>query len=273
MTISQMTTSPVFKLHQGTGPLLISMPHVGTELPDDIRATLSATGLQVDDTDWHLEDLYDFAGQMGASILRPVYSRYVIDLNRPADGQSLYPGQNTTGLCPIATFDDVPLYQSGRQPDAAETARRLLLYWQPYHAALQAELARIKAKHGYALLWEAHSIRSVIPHLFDGELPVFNFGSASGAACATGVAESLLAQAQDLAPHFPAVLNGRFKGGYITRHYGTPGQHVHAIQLELAQRSYMQEVAPYAMDPALSGKLKPVLAALVKTFMAFKPAV
>ncbi|BEV15456.1 N-formylglutamate deformylase [Herbaspirillum sp. DW155] len=261
----------VFHLHQGSSPLLISMPHVGTRLPADLTSSYSQVGLQVDDTDWHIAELYDFAADLGASVIRPFHSRYVIDLNRPADGQSLYPGQNTTGLCPLTTFDNVPLYRSGCEPDGAEIARRLELYWYPYHAALQAELARLKARHGYALLWDAHSIRSLIPHLFEGELPVFNFGTASGAACAPGLGEDLLALAQQLAPQYPAVLNGRFKGGYITRHYGQPLQQVHAIQLELAQRSYMQEQAPYALQPALTQQLKPVLMQLVTRFMAFRP--
>lgn len=267
-----MSLDDVFSLHQGSGPLLISMPHVGTHLPDDLCGRFSPTGLAVDDTDWHIESLYDFASAMGASVLRPVCSRYVIDLNRPADGENLYPGQNTTGLCPLTTFDGVPLYLDGQAPDAAETARRLERYWQPYHRALQSELERIKAAHGYALLWDAHSIRSVIPHLFDGELPVFNFGTANGTSCSAGIAEALLASVKDAAPNFPAVLNGRFKGGHITRTYGNPAQQVHAIQLELAQRSYMQEVAPYALDEPLVARLKPVLALLVEQFMGFKPA-
>jgi N-formylglutamate deformylase len=267
-----MSHDAVFTLQQGHGPLLISMPHVGTHLPDDLRHRFSPTGLAVDDTDWHIESLYDFAGALGASVLRPLCSRYVIDLNRPADGENLYPGQNTTGLCPLTTFDGVPLYLDGQAPDEAETARRLELYWQPYHRALQSELERIKAVHGYALLWDAHSIRSVIPHLFDGELPVFNFGTANATSCAAGIAEALLASARNSAPDLPAVLNGRFKGGHITRTYGNPAQRVHAIQLELAQRSYMQEVAPYALDEALVARLKPVLAALVQQFMGFKPS-
>ena len=266
-----MSGDVVFTLQQGFGPLLISMPHVGTHLPDDLCHRFSPVGLAVDDTDWHIESLYDFAIALGASVLRPVYSRYVIDLNRPADGENLYPGQNTTGLCPLTTFDGVPLYLDGKEPDESEIARRLFRYWHPYHRALQAELDRIKAAYGYALLWDAHSIRSVIPHLFDGELPVFNFGTANSTSCAAGIPEALLASVKGAVPDLPAVLNGRFKGGYITRTYGNPAQQVHAIQLELAQRSYMQEVAPYALNEKLVARLKPVLAALVGEFMGFKP--
>jgi N-formylglutamate deformylase len=267
-----MSQAHTFELHEGDGPLLISMPHVGTELPEDLKARYSEVGQAVDDTDWHIHQLYDFAAALGASTLRPRYSRYVIDVNRPADGASLYPGQNTTGLCPLTTFDDVPLYLPGQQPDEAEIARRLAHYWQPYHQALQQQLARIKAIHGYALLWDAHSIRSVIPHLFDGELPVFNFGTASASACAPGLGEQLLALAEQLAPQLPAVLNGRFKGGYITRQYGSPAHGVHAVQLELAQRAYMQETPPYGLQTAKVEKLQPVLRALIERYMAFKPA-
>ncbi|WP_052393451.1 N-formylglutamate deformylase [Pseudomonas rhizosphaerae] len=267
-----MNREHTFELHEGIGPLLISMPHVGTELPDDLKTHYSPVGPAVDDTDWHIHELYDFATALGASTLRPRFSRYVIDLNRPADGASLYPGQNTTGLCPLATFDDVPLYQPGHEPDDTEIARRLAHYWQPYHRALHQQLQRIKAIHGYALLWDAHSIRSVIPHLFEGELPVFNFGTASGSACAPGVGEQLHALAEQLAPQLPVVLNGRFKGGYITRQYGSPVHGVHAVQLELAQRAYMQEAPPYGLQQAKVDTLRPVLRALIERFMAFKPA-
>jgi N-formylglutamate deformylase len=267
-----MTQEPIFTLRQGSGPLLISMPHVGTLLPQEIRAGMTAVGAQLDDTDWHIEQLYGFAAGLEASMLQPHYSRYVVDLNRPPDNQNLYPGQNTTGICPTTTFDGAALYLDGHAPDDAEVARRLARYWQPYHQALQAELARIKAQHGYALLWDAHSIRSHIPHLFDGALPVFNFGTADGASCGAGLAERLLAQARQLAPAHPAVLNGRFRGGYITRAYGMPAQGVHAVQLELAQRSYMEETPPYALDAALAAQLQPVLAALLDTFNGFRPA-
>jgi N-formylglutamate deformylase len=265
-----MTQESIFTLQQGSGPLLVSMPHVGAVLPDDIRAGMTAAGAQRDDTDWHIEKLYAFAAGLGASMLQPHYSRYVIDLNRPPDNRNLYPGQNTTGVCPLTTFDGAALYRDGQAPDEDEVARRLERYWQPYHQALQAELARIKARHGYALLWDAHSIRSTIPRLFDGALPVFNFGTADGVACGAGVAEQLLAQAKQLAPAHPAVLNGRFKGGYITRAYGAPAQGVHAVQLELAQRSYMQETPPYAWDDALAAQLQPVLVALLTSFLAVK---
>jgi N-formylglutamate deformylase len=247
------------------------MPHVGIELPTDISNQMTATSHALDDTDWHIETIYRFAIKCGASYLQPTYSRYVVDLNRPADGSNLYPGQNTTGLCPLTTFDGEPLYQAGCEPSAEEIEHRLSLYWQPYHDALAAELARIKAIHGYALLWDAHSIRSKIPRLFEAQLPVFNFGCADGASCDAGIAHALLATAKRLQPDWPAVLNGRFKGGYITRHYGNPTERVHAMQLELAQRSYMEEVAPYRLIPDQLAMLEPVLQALIEQFMEFQP--
>jgi len=260
-------SASIYTLTRGTVPLLISMPHVGTQLPATLAARMTPVARQLDDTDWHLERLYAFAHQLGASILVPVHSRYVIDLNRPADGASLYPGQNTTGLCPDITFDGVPLYLDGEVPDAHDIAQRLDTYWQPYHHALQAELARLRATHGRALLWEAHSIRSHVPRLFDGELPVFNFGTVDGQSCDTALATRLL----ELARHESgsnAVLNGRFKGGYITRAYGQPAEGVQAIQLELAQRSYMQETRPYAYDVDKAARTARVLETLVKTFLA-----
>lgn len=253
-------------LTQGSIPLLISMPHVGTRIPPEIAAGMTPTALQLDDTDWHIERLYDFARAMGASILVPTYSRYVIDLNRPPDGSSLYPGQATTGLCPQTTFDGIALYQAGAEPDAAQTAQRLDAYWRPYHAALQAELARLQAGHGRVFLWEAHSIRSHVPRLFDGELPVFNFGSVGGQSCDPARAARLFALAQ--ATGRSAVLDGRFKGGYITRAYGRPQQGVQAIQLELAQRAYMEERLPYAYDETAAAQTAMQLEALVRAFIA-----
>ncbi len=248
----------IFTLKQGTAPLLISIPHMGLRIPDDIAATMTDTAARLDDTDWHLDRLYAFADALGASVLMPVYSRYVIDLNRPPDNANLYPGQNTTGLCPVDTFNEEPLYKPGQQPDDAEQQRRCKLYWKPWHAALAGELARIRKEHGRALLWEAHSIRSVVPRFFEGRLPDFNFGTASDATARPGLAEELAERVRQHSP-YSAVANGRFKGGYITRHYGNPAQGVHAIQLELAQITYMDEAPPYAYDEARASQAAPVI--------------
>jgi N-formylglutamate deformylase len=257
---------PIYTLQRGSAPLLISMPHVGTELPAELAGRLAPVAAELDDTDWHLPRLYDFAAALGASILIPRYSRYVVDLNRPPDNANLYPGQDTTGLCPVDTFAKAPLYRPGEEPDSAEIERRVERYWRPYHQALQDELARLKAEHGVALLWEAHSIRSEVPRFFEGRLPDFNLGSAGGASCGADLGERLLAVAQAF-PDYSAVLNGRFKGGYITRAYGQPADGVHAIQLELSLATYMEEQAPYAYDEARAAKVQPVLRALLESLL------
>ncbi|HVE07252.1 MAG TPA: N-formylglutamate deformylase [Paraburkholderia sp.] len=265
MTASNASNaSQVFTLQRGTLPLLISIPHMGTRIPADIAATMTPAAARVDDCDWHLDRLYGFAERLGASLLMPVYARYVIDLNRPPDGANLYPGQDTTGLLPLDTFDKEALYRDGRLPDEAEVARRRAVYWQPYHDALAGELAALKAQHGKVLLWEAHSIRSQVPRFFDGRLPDFNFGTSNDASAAPGMAEAL---AQMVAQHgeYTAVANGRFKGGYITRQYGQPDRQIHAVQLELSQITYMQEQMPYAYDEARARNVEPLLQKLVQT--------
>lgn len=229
-----------FRFTPGSIPLLVSMPHVGTDIPDDIAARMTPAALQKADTDWHLVALYGFLRQMGASTLSARWSRYTIDLNRPRENTNLYPGQDTTGLTPVDTFHREALYLPGQAPDETEVRRRLALYWEPYHAQLQAELARLLALHGKVLLWDAHSITSVVPRFFDGKLPDLNFGSADGASCAPGLQQAVLAPAL-AQQRFSVAVNGRFKGGHITRHYGQPQRHVHAIQLEMCQYLYMNE--------------------------------
>lgn len=229
-----------FSLYPGRVPLLVSLPHDGSVLPPDIAARLTPSAQRVPDTDWHVSRLYDFARELGASVLVPRYSRYVVDLNRPPDDVSLYPGQNTTGLCPIVQFSGEPVYLDGAQPTADEIAARVQTYWQPYHAALQQELARLKREHGRAVLWEGHSIRAVVPFLFDGRLPDFNLGTAAGASCRLRL-QARLVEILEAQGDYSYVANGRFKGGYITRHYGKPEQGIDAVQLELAQLNYMDE--------------------------------
>lgn len=245
--MSIMNPPPVFTLHRGSLPLLVSIPHAGTYLPDDIASTMTPVARHVDDCDWHLERLYSFVRTLGGSVIVPSHARYVVDLNRPPDNENLYPGQDTTGLVPVDTFDKLPLYPAGGSPDAAEVARRRDLYWRPYHDALSGELARLSAEHPRVLLWEAHSIRSHVPRFFEGRLPDFNFGTANGASAAPGLAEAMVNM---VGTHgaYSAVANGRFKGGYITRQYGAPQANVDAIQLELSQITYMEEVRPYHYD-------------------------
>jgi N-formylglutamate deformylase len=235
------------------------MPHVGTRLPTE-------TARRVPDTDWHVDRLYDFVGDLGASTLHPVHSRYVVDLNRPPDGANLYPGQDTTGLCPDETFDGETLYLDGAAPTDDEVAQRVKFYWRPYHEKIATELARLKEQYGVALLWEAHSIRSHVPRLFEGRLPDLNLGTAGGSSCAPDLAERLAAIANDAAG-YTAILNGRFTGGYITRHFGNPDAGVHAVQLELTQSSYMEESYPFAFDEGLAQKLRPTLRKLIEAML------
>ena len=263
------TTEPSFRFRQGTRPLLISMPHVGTHVPPALAARLTDEAQRVPDTDWHLERLYDFADALGASVLVATHSRFVIDLNRPPDGASLYPGQSVTGLCPVDLFDDQPLYRDPADvPSEAEIAERREAIWAPYHAQLAQELARMKAQHGVAALWDAHSIRSVVPRFFDGRLPDLNLGTADGASCAPALAEQLLAIGQS-APGYTAVLNGRFKGGHITRQYGKPAQGIHAVQLEMTQRSYMQESWPFDYLPDVAAGVQPHVRKMLEAVLAF----
>lgn len=253
----------VYSLHRGAAPLLISLPHDGTEIPPAITARMTPEALRVPDTDWHVGRLYEFAKDLGASILAPRYSRYVVDLNRAPDGAALYPGQNETGLVPTITFGRQPIYAEHEAPDAEEIRVRADKYWRPYHLALQEELHRIKAMHHRAVLWEGHSIRSEVPMFFEGTLPDLNLGTANGASCSSALQARLTAvlASQDRYRH---VANGRFKGGYITRHYGRPDQHIEAVQLELAQFNYMDEDT-FAYDKAKATPLQAVIRELLKS--------
>ncbi len=248
---------PVFRLHEGQLPLLISMPHDGTAIPARLRDEFRDSARGVPDTDWHIATLYEFAAALGASLLVPGYSRYVVDLNRPADGSALYPGRVETGLCPLVTFAGEPLYRPGREPDADELARRRNDYWQPYHTALRDELARLRAAHPQVLLWEAHSIRSEVPMLFEGRLPDLNLGTADGASCAPAVRQALM-DCLHKQSAYSWVVDGRFKGGYITRHYGQPIRGIHAVQLEVAQLTYMDEQT-FRYDARRAGRLRGLL--------------
>lgn len=241
--------------------MLVSMPHVGTILPSSLLARMDPRASDVEDTDWHLPQLYDFVRAMGASALMPRYSRYLIDLNRPPDDQPMYPGASNTELCPTRFFNGDPLYREGQQPDATERAQRRQSHWMPYHEALAGEIERLRSQHGCVLLWDAHSIRSEIPWLFQGRLPDLNLGTADGASADPSIAQALVDVCSHAKgePTFSHVLNGRFKGGYITRHYGAPKRGVHAVQLEMCQCLYMQERPPYAYRPDLAERIKPLL--------------
>ncbi|WP_250502874.1 MULTISPECIES: N-formylglutamate deformylase [unclassified Caballeronia] len=266
-----MNGSSIFTLERGNAPLLISIPHRGTQIPCALADEMTPVAKLTEDCDWHLERLYAFARDLGASILTPHYARYVVDLNRPPDDANLYPGRDTTGLCPVDTFDKAPLYKPGHEPSRDQIDARRAMYWQPYHDALAGELDALRRTHGRVLLWEAHSIRSVVPRFFDGRLTDFNFGTADGASAAPGLAERL-ASIVERDGRYTTVANGRFKGGYITRRYGRPEEGVHAVQLELTQVSYMEETPPFAYDEAKANAIEPLLRELVSAALAYVTA-
>ncbi|UES49502.1 MULTISPECIES: N-formylglutamate deformylase [Roseibium] len=250
---------------RGDGPVVLGVPHAGTFVPDDIKARFNDTGLKLADTDWHVDRLYSDL-LPGATMVKANFHRYVIDANRDPEGVSLYPGQNTTTLCPTTDFDGRPIYQSGMEPQTGEIEARRLAWHAPYHAALQAEMERVRAKHGVAILYDCHSIRSVVPFLFEGTLPDFNTGTNNGTTCASAIEAAVVACTQ-AAEGYTSILNGRFKGGWTTRHYGRPAEGFHAIQMELAQKTHLAtEDTPFAYDEAkadrLRAHLKDILSAL-----------
>ncbi len=226
-------------VHRGGVPLIVSLPHTGTEIPPEIESRLVSAWLARKDADWWVHELYDFARTIGASTVRTALSRTVTDVNRDPSGASLYPGQATTDLCPLTTFDGEMLYRTGQEPDAAEIAERRSRYFDPYHAVLSGEIERLRAAHGAVVLYDAHSIRSKVPRLFAGELPNFNIGTNGGATCDAALTSAI--EAICASSGFSHVVNGRFKGGWTTRHYGEPQRGVHAVQMELACRGYMPE--------------------------------
>jgi len=261
---------PVFQLARGDTPLVVSLPHCGERIPESLQAAFVPRALSVEDTDWHLQRLYAFARELGASLLVPRFSRYVIDLNRPPDDTPMYPGANNTELCPTRFFTGDPLYREGCAPTKEEIAARRETWWRPYHDALRAELDRVKAVHGHAVLFDGHSIKARLPWLFEGELPALNLGTAAGASCApalrTALADVLAGQRR-----YSQVVDGRFKGGYITRHYGRPADHVHAVQLEMTWDCYMDSDAPWHWRDDRAAEVTPVLRALLQAMRDWRP--
>jgi len=259
----------MIEVQQGSGPLVLGLPHTGTYVPAKIVARLNETGQTLADTDWHVERLY--AGLVGdvTTVRTPVH-RYVIDVNRAPGGESLYPGQNTTGLIPLTDFEGAPIWRDGDAPDVDEVEARRVAYHAPYHAALAEELERIRARHGFAILYDCHSIRSRIPYLFDGVLPDLNIGTNGGTTCAPGIAGTV--QDACAASGYSTVTDGRFKGGWTTRHYGRPDEGLHAIQMELAQSTYLAaEVPPWTYDEARAERLRAMLRAILETLSAWRP--
>jgi len=257
-----MTT---FELVRGNSALIVSIPHDGRQVPPDVASRLTPAARVLPDTDWHVRRLYEFVHELDATTLAARYSRYAVDLNRPPDGTPLYPGRWESRLVPVTTFSGDAIYQAD-PPTPREIERRRGVYWAPYHAALTDEIARVRERHGYALLWDAHSIRSRVPSLFEGRLPELSLGTAEGTACASELGDAVFEVARNAAD-LCAVRDQRFKGGYITRHYGRPEAGTHAIQLELVQATYMHEEPPYEFDESRAKRIRPVLRHLVEAFL------
>jgi len=263
------------EIHRGDAPLIVSFPHTGLEIPSTVEARLVSRWLARKDADHWVHLLYEFVRELGATTVRTAISRTVIDVNRDPSGASLYPGQTTTELCPLHTFDGEPLYAAGAEPTATEIAERRSSYFEPYHVALADEIARLRASHERVVVYDAHSIRSQVPRLFDGELPQLNVGDFDGRTCAPALTRAVEEICQRSG--FRWITNGRFKGGWTTRHYGQPEQGVHAIQMELACRGYLREPAlpltgrswPPRFDPAYAAPLRAVLAKILQHACAF----
>ena len=266
---------PWLSVVRGDAPLVVSLPHTGADIPGEYEQGLVSPWLARKDADWWIERLYDFAAGLGATVIRTAISRTVIDVNRDPSGVSLYPGQATTELCPTTTFDGEPLYQPGTEPSAESVSERRVRFFDPYHAALRAEIQRLQAQHAHVVVYDCHSIRSVIPRLFDGTLPHFNIGTNGGTSCAPTLSDAVERICAETA--FSHVVNGRFKGGYITRSLGRPESGVHAVQMELACRGYMREplgpVAeaewPSAYDEAYAAPMRAALSRILEACLAF----
>lgn len=258
--MSETEAPPLYTFALGSLPLVVSIPHAGTWIPPEIEARLTAVGRQVVDTDWHVDRLYGFLADLDVTVITATHSRTVVDLNRGPDGAKLYPGQAETGLCPTESFAGDALY-AGDPPDASEIGHRLQEYWQPYHEALQAALDHARKRHGFVHLLDAHSIAAEVPRLFEGRLPDLNIGSNDGASADPDLVARVALVAPDSS--FTTVVNGRFKGGYITRHYGRPAGQVHAVQLEMAWSSYLDESQPSLWRPDLAAPLIETLKQIV----------
>jgi N-formylglutamate amidohydrolase len=260
----------LYAIDRGESPLIVDVPHAGTYLPVDLAARLTPAARALPDTDWHVEKLFGFARKLGVTVLAATHSRYVVDLNRDPGGRALYPGADNTELVPTRTFANEPIYLPGDDPDSAEIAQRCTEYFTPYHTVLAGEIERVLARHGYAILLDAHSIRREVPRFFAGRLPDLNLGTADGASCGPEFHHAA-ALAISRANAFSNVVNGRFKGGFITRHYGVPNHSVHALQLEQAQACYMDEAPPYPWEANRAAPLVGVLEALVEVLLSTRP--
>ncbi len=254
-------------IHKGHTPLILSQPHTGCFVPENIMQNFNKTGRSLKDTDWHIDLIYNkIAKELGASILKANFSRYVIDPNRNLDNCSLYPGQATTGLCPILTFDGEEIYKTGFQPDQMEIEHRIKHFYLPYHHTLRKLIQQAKHQFGYVLLYDCHSIKSYIPRLFEGKLPDLNIGTNDHASCDERITNKIK-EICEQETSYHTVVNGRFKGGYITRHYGKPDASIFAIQMEISQNTYMQEYPPWTLNQKKSDHLKTLLYNVLVSFL------
>ena len=258
------------RLHQGDSPLIVSVPHAGRHVPDAIALRMTPDGRALPDTDWHVDSLYDFAPATGATFVVATHSRYVVDLNRDPSGAALYPGADNTELCPTRTFANHAIYVRGETPSECEIAARRATFFDPWHARLADEIRRVHARHGYALLLDGHSIAAEVPRFFAGRLPDLNLGTADGRSCAPSLA-ALATRVLEGAKRFTHVIDGRFKGGYLTRHFGAPDERVHALQLEMVQDCYMDESQPERYDPARAASIVALLERLVIALSEWRP--
>ena len=257
--------SQVYSFTPGTTPLLVSIPHCGTLVPPELLSSFTSEAKLLADTDWYVDRLYDFARELGASVIAARWSRYVIDLNRAPDGQALYPGANNTELCPVTTFAEEPIYLPGNEPDVAEIGQRRVAYWEPYHAKISEEMNRLQARHDVAVLWEAHSIRRRVPRFFPGRLTDLNLGTVEGRSAAPELIAAV-AEAGRSGP-FALDVHSRFQGGFLTRSNGRPSEGLHALQMELAQDLYMEETPPFAYREEVAAKLQPTLRAMLEAVL------
>lgn len=265
-----MNAMPLHMLIPGEGPLLINIPHAGTYVPEDLLARMTPAAKQAPDTDWHVPFLYQHALPLGATLIAATYSRYVVDLNRDPNNVELYPGADNTELCPTRTFANEDIWLPGAAPNAEVGAHRLEQYWRPYHEALATQVELILERNGYVILLDAHSIRSEVPRFFEGRLPDLNLGTVDATSCAAALQDHAFAILNG-SWAFSSVLNGRFKGGYITRRFGQPERRVHALQLELAQACYMDEAPPYAWDGGRAAPLTGLLRKFVDALLEWRP--
>ena len=255
----------LYSCTRGTTPLVLSIPHSGLRVPESVAAGITAEARALPDTDWRVDELYDFAPDLGATVLKAHYSRYVVDLNRPPDGASLYPGQAVTSLCPVTLFNGRPVYVSGHEPDDTEIEGRRAQFWDPYHHRLEAELKQACEQYGKAILYDCHSIATVVPLLFNGRLPALNLGTNRGLSCAPDIQDR--AALEVAASGYTHALNGRFIGGFITRRYGRPLRGRHALQMEIAQDAYMDGARPESYNRQKAATLKSCLRRILETLL------